>query len=303
MLPPETHGQETHAHRARTARAWLVPPGSASSRLALAGAASATGVGHEAHAADQDCAVCRLRDQPAAERSGSLQVAEMHNRGFEIELLGVASPAPVVPRERGEAGGACRVPSRADAKKPRFPWGNRGPGRSASATLGYPARGPGAACALEVPTRTPPPQNRCHSRPRDHLLLGRAIWVSGPNPAGRRSAPHRPETAAPQRGSTLIPSSDNPRSLSMGPMARFSINGGLPSCRMPVPTPTSESAGRNRRPVRPPARLAPPVEPPAGAAPGESSPPAGRGRVSPPSVEHGAPPRPANRRRRPADAA
>ena len=90
-------------------------------------------------------------------------------------------------------------------EKAPVPEGNRGPGRSASATLGYPARGPGAACALEVPTRTPPPQNRCHSRPRDHLLLGRAIWVSGPNPAGRRSAPHRPETAAPSRGSTLIP--------------------------------------------------------------------------------------------------
>ena len=53
--------------------------------LALVGAASATGVGHEAHAADQDCAVCQLRAPPAAELSGSPQT------GF------ADAPEPLVP--------------------------------------------------------------------------------------------------------------------------------------------------------------------------------------------------------------
>ena len=41
--------------------------------MAVAGAAAAEVFCHEEHAADQDCAVCQLRHQPAAELSGSLQ--------------------------------------------------------------------------------------------------------------------------------------------------------------------------------------------------------------------------------------
>ena len=42
--------------------------------LVLAGVTLATSAGHEEHAADQDCAVCQLRHQAAAELSGPLQV-------------------------------------------------------------------------------------------------------------------------------------------------------------------------------------------------------------------------------------
>ena len=42
--------------------------------LVLAGATAAAAVCHEEHAADQDCAVCQLRHQPAAELSGSPQI-------------------------------------------------------------------------------------------------------------------------------------------------------------------------------------------------------------------------------------
>jgi len=42
--------------------------------VALVGAASATAAWHEEHAADQDCAICQLRHQPAAELSGSPQL-------------------------------------------------------------------------------------------------------------------------------------------------------------------------------------------------------------------------------------
>ena len=42
--------------------------------IALVGAASAAAVWHEEHAADQDCAICQLRHQPAATLSGSLQI-------------------------------------------------------------------------------------------------------------------------------------------------------------------------------------------------------------------------------------
>ena len=42
--------------------------------LVLAGATIAAAICHEEHAADQDCAVCQFRHQPAAALSGSLQV-------------------------------------------------------------------------------------------------------------------------------------------------------------------------------------------------------------------------------------
>ena len=42
--------------------------------MAVAGAAAAEVFCHEEHAADQHCAVCLLRHQPAAEPSGSLQI-------------------------------------------------------------------------------------------------------------------------------------------------------------------------------------------------------------------------------------
>lgn len=41
--------------------------------IALVGAASAAAAWHEEHAADQDCAICQLRHQPAADLSGSPQ--------------------------------------------------------------------------------------------------------------------------------------------------------------------------------------------------------------------------------------
>ncbi len=48
-------------------RAWI-----AVLAIALVGAASTAAAWHEEHAADQDCAVCQLRHQPADETSGSL---------------------------------------------------------------------------------------------------------------------------------------------------------------------------------------------------------------------------------------
>ena len=42
--------------------------------MAVAGAAAAEVFCHEEHAADQHCAVCQLRNQPAAELAGSLQI-------------------------------------------------------------------------------------------------------------------------------------------------------------------------------------------------------------------------------------
>ena len=50
-------------------RAWIV-----GLALVLAGATAVAVICHEEHAADQDCAVCQLRHQPAAELSGSLQI-------------------------------------------------------------------------------------------------------------------------------------------------------------------------------------------------------------------------------------
>ena len=57
------------ALRSRGWRAWI-----AVLVLAMAGAAAAEVFCHEEHAADQHCAVCQLRHQPAAELAGSLQV-------------------------------------------------------------------------------------------------------------------------------------------------------------------------------------------------------------------------------------
>lgn len=57
------------ARRSRGWRAWIVVL-----VMAVAGAGAAEVFCHEEHAADQHCAVCQLRHQPAAELSGSLQV-------------------------------------------------------------------------------------------------------------------------------------------------------------------------------------------------------------------------------------
>ena len=60
-------GRRAHVGLARLgSRAWIVVLA-----VALAGAAVAEVFCHEEHAADQDCAVCLLRHQPAAEPSGS----------------------------------------------------------------------------------------------------------------------------------------------------------------------------------------------------------------------------------------
>ena len=50
-------------------RAWI-----AVLALVLSGATVVAAICHEEHADDQDCAVCQLRHQPAAELSGSLQI-------------------------------------------------------------------------------------------------------------------------------------------------------------------------------------------------------------------------------------
>lgn len=50
-------------------RAWIV-----ALAMVLAGATLVTAIFHEEHAADQDCAVCQLRHQPAAELSESVQI-------------------------------------------------------------------------------------------------------------------------------------------------------------------------------------------------------------------------------------
>ncbi len=57
------------ARRSPGWRAWI-----AILAIALAGATSAAAVWHEEHAGDQDCAVCQLRHQPAADLSGSIQI-------------------------------------------------------------------------------------------------------------------------------------------------------------------------------------------------------------------------------------
>ena len=57
------------ARRGAGWRAWIVVLA-----LALAGTTIAATICHEEHAADQDCAACLLRHQPAAELSGFLLV-------------------------------------------------------------------------------------------------------------------------------------------------------------------------------------------------------------------------------------
>ncbi|MCY4027506.1 MAG: hypothetical protein OXH75_14505 [Acidobacteria bacterium] len=79
-------------------RAWVVVL-----TMALAGATVAEVICHEDHAVDQDCAVCQLRHQPAAELSVAPQV------GF----AGV--PAPHEPAADGEwiaSGHSRRLPAR-----------------------------------------------------------------------------------------------------------------------------------------------------------------------------------------------
>ena len=57
------------ARRSRGWRAWI-----AVLVMAMASAAAAEVFCHEEHAADQNCAVCQLRHQPAAELAGSLPI-------------------------------------------------------------------------------------------------------------------------------------------------------------------------------------------------------------------------------------
>ena len=57
------------ARRSPAWRVWIVVL-----VLAVAAAAAAEVFCHEEHAADQHCAVCQLRHQPAAELSSSLQI-------------------------------------------------------------------------------------------------------------------------------------------------------------------------------------------------------------------------------------
>ena len=57
------------ARRGSGWRTWIV-----ALTIALAGVTIAEAICHEEHAVDQDCAVCQLRHQPAAEPSAFLQV-------------------------------------------------------------------------------------------------------------------------------------------------------------------------------------------------------------------------------------
>ena len=86
------------ARRSRSWRAWI-----AVLVMAMAGAAAAEVFCHEEHAADQHCAVCQLRHQPAAELASSLQ-------------LGLAEVAePLEPAAGGEwfaSGHFRRLPAR-----------------------------------------------------------------------------------------------------------------------------------------------------------------------------------------------
>ena len=79
-------------------RAWIVVLA-----MAVAGAAAAEVLCHEEHAADQHCAVCQLRHQPAAELSASLQI------GF----ADVAEPLePAAGGEWIASGHSLRLPAR-----------------------------------------------------------------------------------------------------------------------------------------------------------------------------------------------
>ena len=86
------------ARRSRSWRAWIVVLA-----MAVAGAAAAEVFCHEEHAADQHCAVCQLRHQPAAELSGSVKI------GF----ADVAEPLEQAPdREWIASGHSRRLPAR-----------------------------------------------------------------------------------------------------------------------------------------------------------------------------------------------
>ena len=67
--------QSGRAHTGtRTAQPWLARMDSSSWQRRWRGVAAAEVFCHEEHAADQHCAVCELRHQPAAELSGSLHI-------------------------------------------------------------------------------------------------------------------------------------------------------------------------------------------------------------------------------------
>ena len=72
--------------------------------IALAGATAFASICHEEHEADQDCAVCQFRHQPAAELSASPQI-------------GIAEvPAPLEPEADGRwiaSGHSRHLPARA----------------------------------------------------------------------------------------------------------------------------------------------------------------------------------------------
>ena len=70
---------------------------------AVAGAGAAEVFCHEEHAADQHCAVCQLRHQPAAELSGWLQI------GFADVAERLEQPAD---GERIASGHSLRLPAR-----------------------------------------------------------------------------------------------------------------------------------------------------------------------------------------------
>ena len=71
--------------------------------MAVAGAAAAEVFCHEEHAADQHCAVCQLRHQPADELSGALQIG----------LAEVAEPLePAADGEWIASGHSRRLPAR-----------------------------------------------------------------------------------------------------------------------------------------------------------------------------------------------
>lgn len=78
-------GRFTHGGLARRGPDWRILV--AALAIALVGATSGAVVWHEEHAGDQDCAVCQLRHQPAADLPVSIQTGSMDT----LELL---IPAP-----------------------------------------------------------------------------------------------------------------------------------------------------------------------------------------------------------------
>ena len=72
--------------------------------ITLVGATSGAAVWHEEHAGDQDCAVCQLRHQPAADLTVSIQVVPADTQ------------EPLVPALRAgwvTSGDISRLPARA----------------------------------------------------------------------------------------------------------------------------------------------------------------------------------------------